>query len=235
MKNFPTFACAIAALAFAGAAAAQDARPMVEWVVPALPTNKPQTPEQAKAGQQYGRELPPPEVLQPMLDAKLPSYQPRKEKLVEEAESLAHSTEWANTAQHFRDLMRQWKAAGRAQRETEDKLWERFKTALYSERVHYPGVYNKQVVVVHEDDISAMLDHALIQGRRRDATRGRPGRTVKGVTSPEFDGVNVQTLRFWELYWMDPTRHESDPAITAERPVEKHLELVRAELRARGK
>ena len=80
MKIIATFASA-AALAFAGAAAAQDTRPMVEWVVPALPTNKPQTPEEAKAAQQRGRELPPPEVLQPVLDARLPPYQPRKEKL----------------------------------------------------------------------------------------------------------------------------------------------------------
>lgn len=116
-----------------------------------------------------------------------------------------------------------------------DVYRERFKTALYSERVRYPGAYNKQVAVVHEDDFVTMLNHALIQGRRRDAARGRPGRTIKGVTSPDFDGVNIQTLRFWELYWTNPTRHEGDPAITAERPVEKHLDMIRAELRARGK
>jgi phosphate transport system substrate-binding protein len=52
---------------------------MVEWVVPALTTNKPQTPEEAESGRQRGRELPPPEVLQPMLDPALPAYQPRKD------------------------------------------------------------------------------------------------------------------------------------------------------------
>jgi phosphate transport system substrate-binding protein len=74
-------AVAVASLAFATAALAQDARPMVEWVVPALPTNKPQTPEQTKAGQQQGRELPAPEILQPMLDPALPAFVPRREKL----------------------------------------------------------------------------------------------------------------------------------------------------------
>jgi phosphate transport system substrate-binding protein len=79
MKRITTrFTIAIAALALAGSALAQ---PMVEWVVPALPTNKPQTPEQAKEGQLRGRELPPPEVLQPVLDSELPAYVPRKEKL----------------------------------------------------------------------------------------------------------------------------------------------------------
>jgi len=44
---------------------------------------------------------------------------------------------------------------------------ERFRTQMYSERVVYPGVWNKVVVVAREDDDEAMLNHALIQGRRR--------------------------------------------------------------------
>jgi len=67
------------ALALTVAVEAQTPRSssMVEWIVPALKTNKPQTPEEAEAGRQRGRELPPPEVLQPMLDPALPSYKPR--------------------------------------------------------------------------------------------------------------------------------------------------------------
>ena len=53
--------------------------PMVEWVVPALKTKAPQTPEQAEAGRRAGRELPPPEVLQPTLDPALPAYEPRRD------------------------------------------------------------------------------------------------------------------------------------------------------------
>jgi hypothetical protein len=44
---------------------------------------------------------------------------------------------------------------------------EGFRTQLYSDRVAYPGVWNKVVVVTREDDDEAMLNHALIQGRRR--------------------------------------------------------------------
>jgi hypothetical protein len=47
---------------------------------------------------------------------------------------------------------------------------ERFRTQLYSERVVYPGVWNKVVVVAREDDDETMLNHALIQGRRRRTT-----------------------------------------------------------------
>jgi hypothetical protein len=46
---------------------------------------------------------------------------------------------------------------------------ERFRTQLYSERVIYPGVWNKVVVVAREDDDETVLNHALIQGRRRHA------------------------------------------------------------------
>jgi hypothetical protein len=47
---------------------------------------------------------------------------------------------------------------------------ERFRTQFYNERVVHPGVWNKLVVVAHEDDDEAMLDHALIQSRRRHRT-----------------------------------------------------------------
>jgi len=53
----------------------------------------------------------------------------RKEKLVTDAESLATSTAWGPTAGTFRDLMRAWKAAGRAGRDAEEELWARFKAA----------------------------------------------------------------------------------------------------------
>jgi hypothetical protein len=52
-----------------------------------------------------------------------------KERLVGEAEALADSTEWGPTAGKYRDLMRQWKAAGPAPRGVDDQLWKRFRTA----------------------------------------------------------------------------------------------------------
>ena len=53
----------------------------------------------------------------------------RKEELVSRAEELATSTDWSGTASSYRELMRSWKQAGRADRATEDELWTRFKTA----------------------------------------------------------------------------------------------------------
>jgi len=55
--------------------------------------------------------------------------QQRKEKLIAEAESLSGSTEWGPTAGRYKQLMSDWKTAGRAPREVEDQLWNRFKAA----------------------------------------------------------------------------------------------------------
>ena len=52
-----------------------------------------------------------------------------KEKLVAEAEALAGSTDWGPTAGKYRDLMREWKAAGPAPRGVDDQLWKRFRAA----------------------------------------------------------------------------------------------------------
>jgi hypothetical protein len=47
---------------------------------------------------------------------------------------------------------------------------ERFRTQIHNERVVHPGAWNKIVVVAREDDDEAILNHALIQSRRRDRT-----------------------------------------------------------------
>ncbi|MEA2279094.1 MAG: hypothetical protein QOI62_1563 [Solirubrobacteraceae bacterium] len=44
---------------------------------------------------------------------------------------------------------------------------ERFRTGIYNERIISPGAWNKVVVVAREDDDEAVLNHALIQSRRR--------------------------------------------------------------------
>lgn len=63
------------------------------------------------------------------LDAQREDARKAKEKLVGEAEALSGSTDWGPTAARYRDLMTDWKAAGRAQREHEDDLWNRFRGA----------------------------------------------------------------------------------------------------------
>jgi hypothetical protein len=52
-----------------------------------------------------------------------------KERLAKEAEALATSPDWGPTAGTYRDLMREWKAAGPAPRDVDDRLWQRFRGA----------------------------------------------------------------------------------------------------------
>ena len=52
-----------------------------------------------------------------------------KERLVVEAEAVQDSTEWGPTAGRYRDLMREWKAAGPAPKDVDDALWKRFRAA----------------------------------------------------------------------------------------------------------
>ena len=52
-----------------------------------------------------------------------------KEALCVRAEELSGSTDWSATATAFRDLLTEWKAAGRAAKDVDDTLWHRFKSA----------------------------------------------------------------------------------------------------------
>ncbi|MDT9686385.1 DUF349 domain-containing protein [Streptomyces sp. TRM76323] len=63
------------------------------------------------------------------LDAQREEARRVKERLAAEAEALSNSTDWGATAARYRELMAEWKAAGRAQREHEDELWNRFRGA----------------------------------------------------------------------------------------------------------
>lgn len=52
-----------------------------------------------------------------------------KTALVERAQALSLSTDWGATASAYRDLMTEWKAAGRASRKDDDALWAKFRGA----------------------------------------------------------------------------------------------------------
>ncbi len=63
------------------------------------------------------------------LDAQRKQAQTIKEELVAEAEKVSDSTDWASAANQLKDLMNQWKAAPRASKEAEQRLWEKFRAA----------------------------------------------------------------------------------------------------------
>jgi len=63
------------------------------------------------------------------LDRQRATAKERKQELVSQAEELSDSDDWAATAAAYRDLMVEWKAAGRAPKEADDALWQQFRAA----------------------------------------------------------------------------------------------------------
>lgn len=63
------------------------------------------------------------------LDRQRATAKERKQELVKMAEELSDSDDWADTAARYRDLMTEWKAAGRAPKEADDTLWQQFRAA----------------------------------------------------------------------------------------------------------
>ena len=63
------------------------------------------------------------------LDSEQKKVASTKEVIVKEAETLANSREWLNTAKRYKELMDQWKASGRGKKSADTALWNRFKTA----------------------------------------------------------------------------------------------------------
>ncbi len=63
------------------------------------------------------------------LDRERSGIRQAKERLCERAEELSDSTDWTDTSAEFRKLLTEWKAAGRASKDLDDALWQRFKAA----------------------------------------------------------------------------------------------------------
>ncbi len=63
------------------------------------------------------------------LDRQRAGARDRKEELVAQAEELADSTDWGPTAARYRELMAEWKAVGRAPKDADEILWQRFRAA----------------------------------------------------------------------------------------------------------
>jgi hypothetical protein len=63
------------------------------------------------------------------LDRQRSTAKARKQELVDEAELLSESDDWGVTAGRYKTLMTEWKAAGRAPKDSDDALWQRFRAA----------------------------------------------------------------------------------------------------------
>jgi hypothetical protein len=115
------------------------------------------------------------------LDGQRKQAQAAKEELVKEAEILSDSTEWSSTATRLKELMAEWKAAPRAAKEAEQRLWERFRAAqdafftrrseVFSARdAEYKGnLEKKQAILAEVEALDIDADPRGAQNKLRDA------------------------------------------------------------------
>lgn len=93
------------------------------------------------------------------LDAKQAKVKAAKEALIKRAEELQHSTDWAGTSQKYRELMEEWKKAGRASRKEDDALWARFRAA---QQVFFDARHAKDAAVDAELAENLKVKEALV-------------------------------------------------------------------------
>lgn len=86
----------------------------------------------------------------------------RKEELIAQAEELSSSTDWGPTAGRFRDLMTEWKGAGRGPRDVDDALWQRFKAAqdIFFSARNTDAAQRDDEFTANAEAKSALLDEA---------------------------------------------------------------------------
>jgi hypothetical protein len=115
------------------------------------------------------------------LDGQRKQAQGAKEELVKEAETLSESTDWVATANRLKELMNEWKAAPRAAKEAEQRLWERFRGAqdafftrrseVFSARdaEQKENLERKQAILAEVEAIEVDADARAAQAKLRDA------------------------------------------------------------------
>src|ERR1700754_744202 len=115
------------------------------------------------------------------LDGQRMQAQTEKEELVTEAETLSDSSDWAATANRLKELMTEWKAAPRAAKDAEQRLWERFRAAqdaLFTRRsevfsardAEYKGnLDRKQAILAELEALDIDADPRAAQNKLRDA------------------------------------------------------------------
>ena len=112
-----------------------------------------------------------------------------KEGLIAEAAALADSIEWNKTGEKFRVMMDQWKAAGSAGREHEDRLWNAFNESrqkFYDKRSAYYDQLHEQQDGKYEEK-RKLVERAAEIAQRKEYTRENTD--VMKNLSKEWKGI----------------------------------------------
>jgi Domain of Unknown Function (DUF349) len=181
------------------------------------------------------------------LDSQRKQAQTVKEELVTEAETLRESTDWGPTAARLKELMNDWKAAPRASKEAEQRLWERFRAAQDAFFTSRSTVFSardaeqkgnqerKQALVVEAEAIDVDTDPRAAQARLREIQAqwhdaGRVPREVAGGLDRRIRAVEEKVRLAMDSAWRR-TEPSANPLLTQMREqvaeAEQRLERVR--------
>jgi hypothetical protein len=181
------------------------------------------------------------------LDAQRKQAQGTKDDLVKEAESLAESSDWAATANRLKDLMGEWKAAPRASKEAEQKLWERFRAAqdaFFSRRSEVfsardaeqkGNLDRKQALLAEAEALDVDADPRGTQAKLRELQgqwhdAGRVPREVTATLDRRFRAVEEKVRQAMDSAWRR-TEPSANPLLVQmrEQVAEAEQRLARAQ------
>jgi uncharacterized protein DUF349 len=184
------------------------------------------------------------------LDASRKQAQAQKEALVTAAEELTESTEWAATAARLKELMTEWKAAPRASKEVEQRLWERFRAAqdaffarrseVFSARdteqkaaieKRHELLAQAEALDVEADPKAAQARLREIQGQWHDA--GRVGRDAAAGLDRRLRAVEEKIRAAMDVAWRR-TAPSDNPLLAQMREQVAEAEARLARARAAG-
>ncbi|HEY8473578.1 MAG TPA: DUF349 domain-containing protein [Natronosporangium sp.] len=160
------------------------------------------------------------------LDAARKQAQAVKEELVAQAEALADSTDWTETANQLKDLMAQWKAAPRASKEAEQRLWTRFRAAqdaYFTRRSEYfaardaeqkEHLQRRQELVAQAEALDIDADPRAAQAKLREIqakwqATGRVRREAAAPLERRLRAVEEKVRQAMETAWRrtDPSEN----------------------------
>ncbi len=181
------------------------------------------------------------------LDATRKQATGRKEELVTEAETLSQSTEWNATATRLKELMSERKAAPRAAKEVEQRLWERFRAAqdafftrrseVFSARdaEQKVAIERRQELLTQAEALDVAADPKAAQAAMRDILAkwhdaGRVSRDAATSLDRRLRAVEDQIREGMETAWRRPEPSASPLlAQMREQVAEAEARLARAQ------
>ncbi|WP_084467329.1 DUF349 domain-containing protein [Actinokineospora inagensis] len=108
------------------------------------------------------------------LDRQRATAKTRKQEIVDEAERIAESDDWGATAGRYKDLMVEWKAAGRAPKDADDALWQRFRAAQ-------DAFFSRRSAVFDERDAEFADNARKKEELLQEADKINPGSDLDGA------------------------------------------------------